>query len=773
MVFGSRFPYGPSMRASFRVTPSIVAAWVLGGSVVGASDIVAGVLPAAPVPLQAQPLTVPGDAVAWSGSGPMLPDGSCAIGDLGRNRVVVQRADGSVVQTLTDPFAAAGEDRGFGAAVAIVGTDELLVFARSGPAPNPAPAIYSFRRSADDGAWQHSGTIRFGASAAVASPARNRTRIAVSPGERRYALLWEGATGVVWSVCEDFPGFGWFEQPLGNVALAAGTTEVDLSMRGGTVAALMTAANQFAVRFAAFDAAQQAWFAPYNAIFTSNLGSATGVAVNSAGEVLVASRQPGDRACTISQYALVAAHATFGRVAIRTLVRPSGAPGDAMGVALGASGDSMFLLSALPAAGELVVDELGDSVVEPPVLRRSFRAASREATSVSRRWGMDFSAGALNVLPAPATVLPAPSGVLLRRTGVDDLDGDGVPDRTQLERGKSPDCNRNGVPDAADLALGAAIDLDTDGVPDGCQADCDADGTADYASIVAGVADCNRNGVPDAACDVLDPALDVDGNGVVDACSGDCDANGVADDIDVFNGALSDCDSNGVPDSCQGYLAPDIGATGLGGYTAVRWQPVVAGSPVLNALTFRSTSNFAVARRLMIVRDRSGTGDRSQVAPDDVLHFVRLPSIVCPPDAAGDRLPVMLPLPQIDLSGVPAFWVAIESVTLGAAGVIAPGQGEPGHYVRASFPEVVAQPDAWMRNSSWLPSLQGLTPTFSVLSIPCVVPGDFDRDGRVGGTDLGLLVGAWGTGDILYDLDRNGIVAGGDLSILLASWSDR
>jgi hypothetical protein len=39
--------------------------------------------------------------------------------------------------------------------------------------------------------------------------------------------------------------------------------------------------------------------------------------------------------------------------------------------------------------------------------------------------------------------------------------------------------------------------------------------------------------------------------------------------------------------------------------------------------------------------------------------------------------------------------------------------------------------------------------------------------------DLGMLVGAWGQADPLFDLDRNGIVAGGDLSILLSSWSDR
>ena len=50
---------------------------------------------------------------------------------------------------------------------------------------------------------------------------------------------------------------------------------------------------------------------------------------------------------------------------------------------------------------------------------------------------------------------------------------------------------------------------------------------------------------------------------------------------------------------------------------------------------------------------------------------------------------------------------------------------------------------------------------------------DFDRDGAVGGRDLGALIGAWGSQDPLFDLDRNGIVAGGDLAILLSNWSSR
>ena len=51
---------------------------------------------------------------------------------------------------------------------------------------------------------------------------------------------------------------------------------------------------------------------------------------------------------------------------------------------------------------------------------------------------------------------------------------------------------------------------------------------------------------------------------------------------------------------------------------------------------------------------------------------------------------------------------------------------------------------------------------------PC--PTDFDRDGLTGGSDLGVLLGAWGTADATADLDGDGAVTAVDLGMLLASW---
>lgn len=47
---------------------------------------------------------------------------------------------------------------------------------------------------------------------------------------------------------------------------------------------------------------------------------------------------------------------------------------------------------------------------------------------------------------------------------------------------------------------------------------------------------------------------------------------------------------------------------------------------------------------------------------------------------------------------------------------------------------------------------------------------DLDGDGFVGGSDLSMVLGGWGTSDPLADLDGNGIVQGADLAIVLGAW---
>lgn len=52
-----------------------------------------------------------------------------------------------------------------------------------------------------------------------------------------------------------------------------------------------------------------------------------------------------------------------------------------------------------------------------------------------------------------------------------------------------------------------------------------------------------------------------------------------------------------------------------------------------------------------------------------------------------------------------------------------------------------------------------------------LVFADLNDDGTVDGADLGLLLGAWETGDEAADLNQDGIVDGADLGLLLGAWT--
>ncbi|TVQ30844.1 MAG: hypothetical protein EA376_11300 [Phycisphaeraceae bacterium] len=49
-------------------------------------------------------------------------------------------------------------------------------------------------------------------------------------------------------------------------------------------------------------------------------------------------------------------------------------------------------------------------------------------------------------------------------------------------------------------------------------------------------------------------------------------------------------------------------------------------------------------------------------------------------------------------------------------------------------------------------------------------PADLDGDGSVGSSDLGILLGLWGTSNPVADLDESGSVGSADLAILLGNW---
>ncbi len=106
-----------------------------------------------------------------------------------------------------------------------------------------------------------------------------------------------------------------------------------------------------------------------------------------------------------------------------------------------------------------------------------------------------------------------------------------------------------------------------------------------------------------------------------------------------------------------------------------------------------------------------------------------------------------------------------------------------------------AKTEFFVRNSQMTPSLEGATvnqivsfgedaagelyvvdhggQVFKIVPAagdgPCIRPGDIDGDGRVNGTDLGLLLGNWG-GAGSTDVNGDGTTDGNDLGVLLGNW---
>ncbi len=70
-------------------------------------------------------------------------------------------------------------------------------------------------------------------------------------------------------------------------------------------------------------------------------------------------------------------------------------------------------------------------------------------------------------------------------------------------------------------------------------------------------------------------------------------------------------------------------------------------------------------------------------------------------------------------------------------------------------------------NGTWNDA-QGLSTAAAIVEIPCFA--DLDRDGAVGGSDLGILLGAWGSSGSAADLSGDLIVDGADLALFLGAW---
>lgn len=102
----------------------------------------------------------------------------------------------------------------------------------------------------------------------------------------------------------------------------------------------------------------------------------------------------------------------------------------------------------------------------------------------------------------------------------------------------------------------------------------------------------------------------------------------------------------------------------------------------------------------------------------------------------------------------------------GAGGIISVGSSS-GHLV-------YKPPAGFVGMDSFGYVIVGSSPAVGIGEVQIQVStilGDLDGDGRVAGSDLGILMGVWGATQHPVDLDGDGIIDGSDLVVLIGNWT--
>ncbi|MBL9149269.1 MAG: hypothetical protein JNM94_11300 [Phycisphaerae bacterium] len=379
------------------------------------------------------------------------------------------------------------------------------------------------------------------------------------------------------------------------------------------------------------------------------------------------------------------------------------------------------------------------------------------------------------------------------------------------------DCNGNGVPDDCDLANGFA-DCQGDGIPDVCQLDgndCNQNGVPDDCDLADGtLSDCQPNGKPDACEIAAGDVTDLDRNGVPDVCE-DCDGNGLPDALDLANGA-PDCQGDGVLDACQlgspdpveyalddanpeFYVASD--APNMGWLINYVIEPGRERISAINVMDGQMPLGAPVDVYLWSDPNNDGDPTDAKVLAHVattvqnpllfVYNRVDIPDVYVGPagtsffvGAIASFTPFTdFPAPKDSLFKTGTSWLvgkfsAIDPNDLSADAdefLKIDDLGGPFIGVWCVRAEAIEWNDC---NENAIPDdcdiADGTSADANNNDIPdeCeefVCVGDLDGDGTVGPTDLGTLLGAWGTRGAA-DLNGDGTVDPTDLGILLGAW---
>ncbi|MCE2882887.1 MAG: hypothetical protein LW636_11105 [Planctomycetaceae bacterium] len=274
-------------------------------------------------------------------------------------------------------------------------------------------------------------------------------------------------------------------------------------------------------------------------------------------------------------------------------------------------------------------------------------------------------------------------------------------------------------------------------------------GSGFFAAISTG--DCNENGV-------FDP---------MERVAFDCDGNGIHDCYDIRLFRMEDCNGNSIGDECEKQLtvSKTIGPVGPIGYLSPwSWSvedAVAAVEPV--TMRVRGSGDFSGALEFVQLRvgnlfevdALAGTGDCTQ-SPAWITYTLTPDEFNSGIAADGTWRLDMIASSAVNANlCTPASWIEVKIDYTGAKPSDCDANGEL---------------DSCQIAAGTVPDTNGNGVIDTCETPLTACPTDADGNGATGATDLGALLGAWGTVNANFDFNADGVVGAQDLAVLLAAW---
>ena len=297
-----------------------------------------------------------------------------------------------------------------------------------------------------------------------------------------------------------------------------------------------------------------------------------------------------------------------------------------------------------------------------------------------------------------------------------DCNGNGVEDGTEIGEGQLQDCDENGVPDLCEIADGSAEDCDGDGIPDVCT-------KGGFVTATSGTLPAFGVGVPQGLPLTGTPAAGGPVTITVEAI-GDLSSElefGIVTVNDVEVGTLFETGEDCGDDALLGSLVVD--------------------AEIFNLLTVAGPAEIAVTGSIAVDATFCPEGS-TRITID----YLRTADGDCNENGLLDQCEIAGGFAEdCDGNGIPD-----DCEIDGGMAADCNGNGQlDGCEIAAGEVED--------DNGDGIPD-----------SCQCVF--DLDRDGVVGGGDVGIFLGYWGTSDPVADFDGDGQVRAGDLGLLLAAF---